>query len=180
MFIRNTKMYIGSHIWPLSLPQYLLTFQFWITFHVNWGQILTRYGLICGLDEWFWVMFEPTPTWFNFDFGQLFMWIGANKTRLRIEAWFWEMFEPTPTRPEFTFGQLVRWIGANNGQICLPRGEMSDFEQCSNRLQLDLLLVNFWYKLGKIMTRYVFLEQLTYFYFWSTYDFRQVMTRYDC
>ena len=25
-----------------------------------------------GLDEWFWAMFEPTLTWPNFTFGQLF------------------------------------------------------------------------------------------------------------
>ena len=31
-----------------------------------------------GLDEWFWAMFEPTPTLPNFAFGLLFMWIGVN------------------------------------------------------------------------------------------------------
>ena len=31
-----------------------------------------------GLDEWFWAMFEPTWTWLNFTFGQLFMWIGVD------------------------------------------------------------------------------------------------------
>ena len=37
---------------------------------------------------------------------------------------------------------------------------MSDSEQCSNRLELDLisLLVNFSCELGKIMTRYDFLS----------------------
>ena len=37
---------------------------------------------------------------------------------------------------------------------------MSDFEQCSNRLQLDLilLLVNFSYELGQIMTISDFIE----------------------
>ena len=64
-------------------------------------------------------------------------------------------------------GQLITylisvymWIGANNDQIWLPRSQNSEFEQCSNRLQLDLilLLVNFWYELGKLMTRYVFLD----------------------
>ena len=37
---------------------------------------------------------------------------------------------------------------------------MGDFEQCLNRLQLDLisLLVNFAHELGEIMTRYDFLE----------------------
>ena len=39
-------------------------------------------------------------------------------------------------------------------------GWMSDFEQCSNQFQLDLisLLVNFSYELGQIMTRYDLLE----------------------
>ena len=133
-------------------------------------------------------MFEPTPTLCNFDFGPLFMWIGANNdqiwlprglksdfekcsNRLQLDLSsllldvlgqilaiydFLEairvilaMFEPTPTWPNFYFGQLFIWIEANNDQICLPRGEISDLEQCSNRLQLDLI----------------------YFYFWSTYDF---------
>ena len=74
--------------------------------------------LLYGLDEWFWAMFEPTPTLPNFDFGQLCMWIGANNdqnmTFKRLEEWFWVMFEPTPTWLDFTFVQLVRWIGANN------------------------------------------------------------------
>ena len=72
----------------------------------------------------------------------------------------WAIFELTPTWQNFYFGQLFMWIEANNDQMCLPRGEMSDFEQWSNRLQLDLilLLVNFWYEFGKIMTRYVFLD----------------------
>ena len=51
------------------------------------------------------------------------------------------------------------WIGENNDQIGLPVCYMSDSEQCSNRLQLDLisLLVNFSCELGQIMTRYDFL-----------------------
>ena len=70
------------------------------------------------------------------------------------------MFEPISTWPNFDFGQLFIWIEANNDHIWLTRGEMSDFEQLSNRLQLDLisLLVNFWYELGKMMNRYVFLD----------------------
>ena len=37
---------------------------------------------------------------------------------------------------------------------------MSDFEQCLNQLQLDLitLLVNFSYQVGTMMSRYDFLE----------------------
>ena len=37
---------------------------------------------------------------------------------------------------------------------------MSDFEQCVNQLQVDLitLLVNFSYQVGTIMSRYDFLE----------------------
>ena len=43
---------------------------------------------------------------------------------------------------------------------------MSDFEQCSNQFQLDLIshLVNFSYQVGQIMTRYDFLEPR-----WSTF-----------
>ena len=37
---------------------------------------------------------------------------------------------------------------------------MSDFEQCLNRLQLDMIsrLVYFVYELGKIMTRYILFD----------------------
>ena len=59
----------------------------------------------------------------------------------------------------FHFGQLFMWIGANNDQIWLFMGYTSDSEQCSNRLELDLisLLVNFSCELGQTMTRYDFL-----------------------
>ena len=136
-------------------------------------------------DERFWAMFEPTPTWPNFHFGQLCMWMWVNNDQIWLPRGQMSAFEKClnllPTWPDFTFGQLVRWIGANNAQIWLYRGYKSDFEQCSNWLQLDLilLLVNFWYKLSQMMTRYVFLDarfvilrnvltdsQLTYFYFW--------------
>ena len=47
------------------------------------------------------------------------------------------------------------WIGPNNDQIWLPMDQTSDSEQCSNQLQLDLiLLVKFACELGQIMTRY--------------------------
>ena len=44
-----------------------------------------------------------------------------------------------PTWPNFDFGQFCIWIEANNDQISLTRGEMSDFKQCSYRLQIDLI-----------------------------------------
>ena len=76
-----------------------------------------------------------------------------------LDDWFWAMFELTWTWPNFTFGQLFMWIGANNDQIWLPMGKMSDSEQCSNWLELDLisLLVNFSYELGQIMVRFDFI-----------------------
>ena len=40
-------------------------------------QIMTRYVFL-GARWVIWAMFEPTPTWYNLDFGQIFMWIGAN------------------------------------------------------------------------------------------------------
>ena len=80
-------------------------------------------------------------------------------TSYGLDEWFWAMCEPTPTWPIFTFGQLFMWIGVSNDQIWLTLGYMSDSEQCSNRLQLDIisLLVNFVHELGYIMTRYDFL-----------------------
>ena len=93
-----------------------------VNFSCELGQIMTRYDY--GLDEWFWAMFEPTWTW-----------------------------------PNFTFGQLFMWIRANNDQIGLHMGQMNYSEQCSSRLELDLILhlVNCSCELGQIMTRYDFL-----------------------
>ena len=39
---------------------------------------MTSYGLY----EWFWAMFEPTWTWPNLTFGQLFMLLGANNDQI--------------------------------------------------------------------------------------------------
>ena len=52
------------------------------------------------------------------------------------------------TLPNFIFGQLCMCIGANNDQILLSIGQTSDFQQCSNRLQLDLISLFHmnWYK----------------------------------
>ena len=52
-----------------------------------------------GLYEWLRAMFEPTWTWPNFTFGQLFMWIGENNDQI----WF-------PTWPNVDFRQLFMWI----------------------------------------------------------------------
>ena len=82
------------------------------------------------------------------------MWIGANMTSYGLDEWFWAMFELTWTWPNLTFGQFFMLIGANNGQISLSMGYTSDSEQCSNWLQLDLILlvVNFSCVLAQIMT----------------------------
>ena len=88
-----------------------------------------------GLDEWFWAMFEPTWTWPNFTFGQLFMWIGANNDQI----WLWTVWTVRiMTRYDFLW---ARWVILSN----VP-----------NRIELDLisLLVNFSCELGQIMTKY--------------------------
>ena len=36
------------------------------------------------LGEWFWPMFEPTPTWHNFNFSQICMWIGTHNDQMWI------------------------------------------------------------------------------------------------
>ena len=55
---------------------------------------------------------------------------------------------------------LLDELGQIMSQIGLSSGYKSDFEQCSNRLQLDLILmlVKFTYEFYQIMTRYDFLE----------------------
>ena len=136
-----------------------------VNFSCELGPIMTLYDFLWARswDEWFWAMFEQTWTWHNFTFGQLFMWIGAKKwptmTSYGLDEWFWPMLQLTWTWPNFTFGQLFMWIGANNDQTSLSMGYMSDSEQCSNRLELDLisLLVNLLCELGPIMTIYDFL-----------------------
>ena len=71
-----------------------------------------------GLDEWFRAMFEPTWTWPNFTFGQLFMWIGANNGQIWLSMGYMSDSEQCSNRlellPNFTFGQLFMWIGENN------------------------------------------------------------------
>ena len=55
------------------------------------------------VDEWFWAMFEPTPTWPNVDFRHLFMWIE--------QSHIW------PFRLNITFGWLQK---LNPGyEICI-------------------------------------------------------------
>ena len=34
------------------------------------------------LDEWFWAMFEPIPTWLDFTFGQLCIWMSVNNDQM--------------------------------------------------------------------------------------------------
>ena len=121
-----------------------------------------------GLDEWFWAMFELTWTWPNFTFGQLFMWIGTKLTRYDFLWARWVILSNVRTDLNFTtgsFGQLLMWIGANNYQIWLPMGYMSDSEQCSNRLEFDLisLLLNFSCELRQTMTRYIYISFISYY-----------------
>ena len=51
-----------------------------------------------GLDEWFWAMFEPTPTWPNFD--QLSMWIWANNDQIGL-----------PRGQMSDFEHCLNWLG---------------------------------------------------------------------
>ena len=95
---------------------------------VNYSYELGKYRP----DEWFWAMLELIPTWPNFDFDQLFMWIGANHDQIRLPRGqtsdFEQCWNPTPIWAIFTFGQLVMWIWTHNDQISLPRGQLSEFE----------------------------------------------------
>ena len=90
-------------------------------------------------------MFEPTSTWPNLDlvnFSHALAYIRTTDdfqlAKQAILSNVWTDFNLTQFRFWSTF----------------------DSEQCLNWLQLDLILplVNFWYELGKIMTRYDFLD----------------------
>ena len=111
-----------------------------VNFSCELGQIMTIHLTSHGLDEWFRAMFEPTWTWPNFMFGQLFhvdrgkLW--PDMTSYRLYEWLRAMFGPTWTLPNFTFGQLFMWIGANNDQIWLPMARWvilhDSFSDCFN------------------------------------------------
>ena len=108
-------------------------------------------------------MFKPISTWPNLYFLQFFSCeLGQIMTRYDfLEARrviLRNVRTDSRLQPDFNFGQLVRWIGANNGQVWLCRCEW--FEQYLNWLQLDLILIliNFSYEFRQIMTRYDFLE----------------------
>ena len=78
-----------------------------------------------GVDEWFWAMFEPTWTWPNFTFGQLFMRIGANNDQTWLSMVYASDSEQCSSQLELYLISLLvnsMWIGANNDQIWLPMG----------------------------------------------------------
>ena len=133
-----------------------------VNFSCELGQIMTRYDFLWAK----WVILSTVRTDLNLTYFHFWSILHVNwgkwwpdMTSYGLNEWFWAMFKPTWTWPNLTFGQLFMWIGANSDQIWLPMGLMSDSEQCSNRLELDLisLLVNFSCELGQIMTRYDFL-----------------------
>ena len=61
-----------------------------------------------------------------------------------LDKWIWSMLEPIPTWHNFTFVQNCMWTGNDNDQICVPRGQTSNFEQCSNWHQLHIILLLIW------------------------------------
>ena len=131
--------------------------QFWITFHVNWGQIITRYNLIWA-NEWFWAMFEPTPTLSNFDFGQLFMWIGANNDQIWLPRGLKSDFEKCSKRLQLDLSSLLVNLLDVLGQILA----IYDFLEAIRVILAmfeptptwpNFFWVNFSYELRQIMTR---------------------------
>ena len=148
---------ILSHIcinfsWPYFTFGQLVT----LTFHIKWPH-MTSYQL----NKRFWAIFEPTLTWPNFSFGKLLTeWAHIMTTYdfLWAKRAIWAMFEPTSTWPNLDFLQLFMWIGANRDQIWFKRGWKSDFEKCSNRLQLDFNCCQLVRWIGEMVARYDFLE----------------------
>ena len=120
-----------------------------VNFSCELGQIMTIYMTSHGLDEWFRATFEPTWTWPNFMFGQLFMWIGANYGQIWLHIGYMsdseQCLDQLELLPNFTFGQLVMWIGANNDQIWLPMARWvilhDSFSDCFNILHRGAVLL---------------------------------------
>ena len=105
-----------------------------------------------------------TITWHNFIFSQLFVWFGADNGQTSLPIGWTSDFDQCLNRlitlPHFIFGPIFKHnyqiAGEHNYQIWLLMDQMSDSDQCSNRLQPDIisLLVNLSCALGQIMTRY--------------------------
>ena len=123
-----------------------------------------------------------------------FSWeLGQIMTRYDFLCARWVIVRNVWTDLPGNFGQLCMWIAANNDHTWLPMAYMSDSVQCSNRLQIDLivLLVNFVCTFGQVMTIYDFLgarqvilsnvrtdSNLTYFRFWSIFHMNWVANRW--
>ena len=62
-------------------------------------------------------MFKPTPTWPNFDFGQLFIWIEANNDQIwlpRAEMSYFEQRSNWLNLTLFYFWLEARWMIFSN------------------------------------------------------------------
>ena len=84
-----------------------------------------------GLDEWFWAMFEPTWTWPNFTFGQLFMWIGTNNGQIWLPMGYISDSEQCSNRLELYLISLLVNFSCEMGQIMnrydFPEGGLITF-----------------------------------------------------
>ena len=88
-----------------------------VNFSCELGQIMTIYMTSHGLDEWFQAMFEPTWTWPNFMFGQLFMWIGANNGQIWLPMGYMSDSEQCSNRLELYLISLLVNFSCELGQI---------------------------------------------------------------
>ena len=69
------------------------------------------------LDEWFRAMFEPTWTWPNFTFGQLFMWIWTNNGQIWLPMDYMSDSEQCSNRLELYLISLLVNFSCEMGQI---------------------------------------------------------------
>ena len=65
--------------WQMNISVPILA---WIihTILKYWYQNIKYY--FCLLSSLFWSMFEPSPTWLDFTFGQFFIWTGVNNYQI--------------------------------------------------------------------------------------------------
>ena len=98
-----------------------------------------------GVDEWFWAMFELTPTWPNVTVGQICMWIWENNDQIWLSMD--QMSDSGQCSNRLKLGLISLFVNfsCELGQIMtrydLVGARRVITEQCSNRLQLDLILI---------------------------------------
>ena len=128
----------------------------WLLVNVSFelGPIMTRYDFLCVR----WVILsniEPTGTWPNFTFGQLFMWIRANNDQTWLSMGYTSDSEQCSNRLELDLFSLLVNLSCELGPIMTRYDFLWVRWVILSNVWTDLNLKSC--ELGQAMTRYDFL-----------------------